>query len=231
MYNFINIVKKCWNFFLQMFWDFAQIFAPPAPTPLPRAVMSHTAKFYYSSIRSCKQLLRSISVRFSSVEICTLRHGRRKGGLGPPLNFEIISQKRLFFQFQGVKTNFTTFAPPWKKFWENPLLLPQEKILPTPVLYGFEFRAFIPGRRQRGGQWCPAPPIWNRCNPISHLAYRLLHTSNVAPLSGFGPSWFLPPLAAKSWWRACIYSSYFLVLDTVVYLDGKTEANKIEYFF
>ena len=194
MYNFINIVKKCWNFFLQMFWDFAQIFAPPAPTPLPRAVMSHTVKFYYSSIRSCKQLLRSISVRFSSVEICTLRHGRRKGGLGPPLNFEIISQKRLFFQFQGVKTNFTTFAPPWKKFWENPLVLPQEKILPTPVLYGFEFRAFIPGRRQRGGQWCPAPPFEIGATPFHIWPTGCCIHPMWPPFLVLAPPGFCPPL-------------------------------------
>jgi len=44
-------------------------------------------------------------------------HGRRKGGqegLGP-LDFEIISKKRLFFQFRGVKAIFTTFDPPVEK--------------------------------------------------------------------------------------------------------------------
>ena len=47
------------------------------------------------------------------------------------------------------------------------------------------------------------PPIWNRCNPISRLAHRLLHTSNTvfkkcAPLLFFGPP------AAKSWRQAWV---------------------------
>jgi len=42
--------------------------------------------------------------------------------------------KILFFQFRGVKTKFHHFWSPWKKFWENPLLAPLEKILPTPVI-------------------------------------------------------------------------------------------------
>jgi len=66
-------------------------------------------------------------------------HGRRKegaeGGQGSPLEFEIISKKRLFFQFRGVKPNFTTFGTPpeklfgkkptgprWKKFFQRPCL-------------------------------------------------------------------------------------------------------------
>jgi len=53
------------------------------------------------------------------------RGGQR--GAFPPLNFEIISKKRLFFQFQGVKNKFHQFWPPWKKFWENPLLPPPSK--------------------------------------------------------------------------------------------------------
>jgi len=52
----------------------------------------------------------------------------------PPLDFEIISKKRLFFQFRGIKTNFTAFGPPRKKFRENPLLAPPWKILPTPMV-------------------------------------------------------------------------------------------------
>jgi len=46
------------------------------------------------------------------------------------LDFEIIGKKRLFFQFRGVKNKFQHFGTPWKKFWENPLLV---KILPTPM--------------------------------------------------------------------------------------------------
>ena len=50
--------------------------------------------------------------------------GGASGELWPPPDFEIISKKRLFLQFRGVKTNFTTFGPPWKKFGENLLLAP-----------------------------------------------------------------------------------------------------------
>jgi len=55
-----------------------------------------------------------------------------------PLDFEIISKKRLFFQFRGVKTTFHRFCPPpGKKFWENTLLAPLvENILPTPMPLG-----------------------------------------------------------------------------------------------
>jgi len=59
-------------------------------------------------------------------------HGRQKGRAGgvpsPPLDFEIISKKRLFFQFRGVKQISLLLAPSWKKFWENPLLVPPGKI-------------------------------------------------------------------------------------------------------
>jgi len=61
--------------------------------------------------------------------------GVRNGGQGglAPLNFEIISKKRLFFQFRGVKNKFHHFWPPWKKFGENLLLPPLEKILLAPM--------------------------------------------------------------------------------------------------
>jgi len=76
---------------------------------------------------------------FSRNHIDTFRkhwgHGCRKGGAWPPLGFEIISKKRLFFQFRGVKTKFHHFCSHWKKFWGNPLLAPSlEKILPTPMI-------------------------------------------------------------------------------------------------
>ena len=58
----------------------------------------------------------------------------RGGGALAPLNFEIISKKRLVFQFRGVKTKFHNFCPPLEKIWgkspTGPLL---EKILPTPM--------------------------------------------------------------------------------------------------
>jgi len=46
------------------------------------------------------------------------------GGASPSLDFEIISKKGCFFDFEGLKPNFTTFGSPWKKFWESPLLPP-----------------------------------------------------------------------------------------------------------
>jgi len=51
------------------------------------------------------------------------KHGRRKGGQDgskPTLDFKNFSKKRLFFQFRGVKTNFTTFGPSWKTFGKIP---------------------------------------------------------------------------------------------------------------
>jgi len=59
--------------------------------------------------------------------------GRGPGGPWSPLDFEIISKKRLFFQFRGIKTNSTTFGHPWKNFGKIPFWPPLEKILPTPM--------------------------------------------------------------------------------------------------
>jgi len=51
-----------------------------------------------------------------------------------PLDFEIISKKRLFFQFRGAKTEFHHFwTPPGKNFGKIPYCPPWKKILPTPV--------------------------------------------------------------------------------------------------
>jgi len=62
--------------------------------------------------------------------------GGGRGALDPWI-LKIITKKRLFFQFRGVKNNFTIFGPSWKKFCENPLLPPPlEKILPTPMVLG-----------------------------------------------------------------------------------------------
>jgi len=52
-------------------------------------------------------------------------HGRRKGargGQGPP-DFDNVSKKGYFIDFEWEKTNFTTFGSPWKNL----------KILPTPM--------------------------------------------------------------------------------------------------
>jgi len=49
------------------------------------------------------------------------------------MDFKIISEKGCFFNFVGQKPNFTTFAPPEKKFGKSPYWPPLEKILPTPM--------------------------------------------------------------------------------------------------
>jgi len=70
---------------------------------------------------------------FVTIRVVTMGVGGGRGPLDPP-DFEIISKKRLFFEFRGVKkTNFTTFgsplekilkksptAPPWKKSYRRP---------------------------------------------------------------------------------------------------------------
>jgi len=56
-----------------------------------------------------------------------------RGGLDPPLEFENISKKRLFFQFQGVKNKFHRFWPPLEKILGKSPTAPLEKILPTPM--------------------------------------------------------------------------------------------------
>jgi len=49
-------------------------------------------------------------------------------------DFGIISKKRLFFQFRGVKNKFHHFWPPLEKnFGKIPYWTPLEKILPTPM--------------------------------------------------------------------------------------------------
>jgi len=53
--------------------------------------------------------------------------GEDKEGPCPPLDFESISKKGLFYQFRGAKNKFHHFWPPWNKFWENPLLAPPGK--------------------------------------------------------------------------------------------------------
>jgi len=60
--------------------------------------------------------------------------GEQRGAF-PPLDFEIISKKRLFFQFRRVKTKFHSplLPPPGKNFGKIPYWPPLEKILPTPM--------------------------------------------------------------------------------------------------
>jgi len=49
-----------------------------------------------------------------------VERGVAGGGQGPTLDFEIISKKRLFFQFRGVKSKFHHIWPPWKKSFRRP---------------------------------------------------------------------------------------------------------------
>jgi len=39
------------------------------------------------------------------------------------LDFEIISKKGCFLNFKGLKPNFTTFDPPWKKILPTPMCM------------------------------------------------------------------------------------------------------------
>ena len=48
-------------------------------------------------------------------------------GPWPPLDFEIVRKKGVFFNFEWKKQISQLLAPPWKKFWENPLLVPPGK--------------------------------------------------------------------------------------------------------
>jgi len=60
----------------------------------------------------------------------------RAGGRWPPLDFEIISKKRLFFQFRVGKNKFHHFWPPLEKiFGKYPTATPPwKKIFPTPMM-------------------------------------------------------------------------------------------------
>jgi len=49
------------------------------------------------------------------------------GGALAPLDFEIISKNKLFFQFRGVKTKFHHFWPPGKIFGKIPYWHPPWK--------------------------------------------------------------------------------------------------------
>jgi len=60
--------------------------------------------------------------------------GVEKGGAGRPWILKLLAKKGCFFNFEGQKPNFTTFAPSLKKIWgKSPTALPLEKILPTPM--------------------------------------------------------------------------------------------------
>jgi len=56
----------------------------------------------------------------------------RIGALAP-LDFKILSKKRLFFQLLGVKNKFHHFWPPLENILGKSPTAPLEKILPTPM--------------------------------------------------------------------------------------------------
>ena len=86
-------------------------------------------------------------------------------------------------------------------FWRSRILL--IRVFPSLVRCGHNHRWYEQDRRQREGQWCPAPPfhVW----PTGCCIYPILYFKSVAPLLVFGPSfWFLAPPAAKFWRRAWV---------------------------
>jgi len=72
------------------------------------------------------------------------------------------------------------------------------------------------GRRQRGGQWCPAPPF-EICAPLSRLAPWLLHISNTVFLKCAPPFWFFA--TSSGFWTPCCYilaTGLYSILNVVV---------------
>jgi len=61
------------------------------------------------------------------IQVTIMGVGRGVRGALTTLDFEIISKKKLFFDFEGQKPKFTNFGPPLEKNWENPLLAPPWK--------------------------------------------------------------------------------------------------------
>jgi len=65
--------------------------------------------------------------------------GVGRGGRGvprprPSLDFEIISKKGCFFNFEGKKQISPLLIPPAKILGKSPTGHPLEKVLPTPML-------------------------------------------------------------------------------------------------
>jgi len=61
--------------------------------------------------------------------------GRGAGEAIHPWILKISANKVCFLSFEWEKSNFTTFGHPLEKFWKNPLVDPNRKIVPTPM-YG-----------------------------------------------------------------------------------------------
>jgi len=74
--------------------------------------------------------------------------GVGRGGAWLPRILKLLAKRGCFFNFEGQKTNFTVFGPPWKEFWKNPLLPPPGK-KPSDAQEGFfpgggNFRRILP---------------------------------------------------------------------------------------
>jgi len=115
--------------------------------PSSFSLLLYGRRFVQCGVRNCENTLLQLWKCFTVsplLSACLVMHqttmktwASEGGGRGawPPLDFEIISKRGCFFNFEGWKPNFTTFGTPWKKFWENPQVPPwkKEKILPTPM--------------------------------------------------------------------------------------------------
>ena len=99
----------------------------------PNLVLIVTLEAYKSSKQLFQedllhQCFRSTKELYQYDQTWASEGGRRRGS-SHPLHFEIISKKRLFFQFRGVKTKFHHFWPPLENIlgksptgppWKNP---------------------------------------------------------------------------------------------------------------
>jgi len=100
-------------------------------------------------------------------------HGRRNGGPRPPLDFEIISKKWLFFQFSRDKNQISPLlAPPGKKFGKIPYCPPPRKN-PSDA-HGYTLLSRI----RRSTPICGAGVLL-RCNWCRNLDAVELHTAVV----------------------------------------------------
>ena len=95
-----------------------------------KQILSHSNSFLYLFCI----LSNSSKIHFNYLHVIRkidawASEGEGRGGL-PPLDFESISKKRLFFQFRGVKNKFHHFwPPPGKILGKSPTGSPLEKSL------------------------------------------------------------------------------------------------------
>jgi len=60
--------------------------------------------------------------------------GGWQGGPCPPLDFQMFTKKGCFLSFEWEKSNFTTFAPPWKNVGKIPSGLPGKNLPEAHIL-------------------------------------------------------------------------------------------------